>query len=122
MTTSPPIGPYQRRELTVGPWDPRIDVAAARVIGLIQARRPDLVVHHTGSTAVPGLPGKGVLDLGIHARPEEIPAITRDLYELGFGPQTGADPWPPTRPMLVGFDRGRRGDLQHPLPRRADAG
>jgi 5-(carboxyamino)imidazole ribonucleotide synthase len=24
------------------------------------------------------------------------------LYELGFGPQPGPDPWPPTRPMPVG--------------------
>ncbi len=102
VTTSQPIGPDQRRKLAVGPWDPRIESAAERVIAVIQAKRPDLVVHHTGSTAVPGLPGKGVLDLGIHAQPDEIPGITRDLYDLGFSPQTGADPWPPTRPMLVG--------------------
>jgi 5-(carboxyamino)imidazole ribonucleotide synthase len=102
VTTSRPIGPYQRRQLAVRPWDPAIHEAAARVVALIQAKRPDLVVHHTGSTAVPGLPGKGVLDLGIHAEPDDIPGITRALYELGFGPQTGADPWPPTRPMLIG--------------------
>ena len=102
MTTNLPIGPYERRPAEVLPWDPRVQVAADRVIALIAGRRPDLVIHHIGSTAVPGLPGKGVLDLEGTADPADIPGITRDLYELGFGPQIGADPWPPTRPMLVG--------------------
>jgi 5-(carboxyamino)imidazole ribonucleotide synthase len=123
VTTSRPIGPYQRRQLAVRPWDPAIEEAAARVIALIQAKRPELVVHHTGSTAVPGLPGKGVLDLGIHAQPDQIPGITRDLYELGFGPQDGADAWPPTRPMLIGsveVDGGVFNIHCHVIPDRAE--
>jgi GrpB-like predicted nucleotidyltransferase (UPF0157 family) len=75
---------------------------AARVIAIIQARRPELRVEHIGSTAVPGLPGKGIVDLGTEADPSDIPAITAAMYELGFGPQPGPDPWPPTRPMHVG--------------------
>ena len=31
---------------------------------------PDLVVEHIGSTSVPGLPGKGIVDLGDRGRPE----------------------------------------------------
>jgi dephospho-CoA kinase len=77
-------------------------VVAAAVIALIRERRPDLVVEHIGSSAVPGLPGKGIVDLGTEADPAEIPAITAAMYELGFGPQPGPDPWPPTRPMHVG--------------------
>ena len=92
VTTSQPIGPVPapaacRR--TVG--SAHHESAAARVIALIQAKRPDLVVHHTGSTAVPGLPGKGVLDLGIHAEPDEIPGITAR----------------PVRPRLRSADRRR---------------
>ena len=34
--------------------------------------------------------------------PAAIPDLVNELYELGFGPQPGPDPWPPTRPMLVG--------------------
>jgi GrpB-like predicted nucleotidyltransferase (UPF0157 family) len=78
-----------------------IDVAE-RVIAVIRGVRPDLHVEHIGSTAVPGLPGKGIVDLGTEADPAEIPAITEAMYRLGFGPQPGPDAWPPTRPMHVG--------------------
>ncbi len=51
---------------------------------------------------MPGLPGKGIVDLSIETEPAAIPAIVDMLYELGFGPQPGPDPWPPSRPMPVG--------------------
>jgi len=101
-TPTPPIGPYQRRNAAVRPWNPLVVQVAARAIALIEARRPDLHVEHIGSTAVPGLPGKGIIDLGTEADPSDIPAITEAMYELGFGPQPGPHPWPPTRPMHVG--------------------
>jgi GrpB-like predicted nucleotidyltransferase (UPF0157 family) len=97
-----PIGPYERRTVSVGPWDPRVVEVAARVAAIIEARRPDLRIEHIGSTAVPGLPGKGIVDLGTEADASDIPAITEAMYELGFGPQPGPDPWPLTRPMHVG--------------------
>ena len=60
------------------------------------------MVEHVGSSAVPGLPGKNILDLGIEADPDDIPAITDALLSLGFGRQGGVAPFPPTRPMLTG--------------------
>jgi GrpB-like predicted nucleotidyltransferase (UPF0157 family) len=72
------------------------------MIELIEGARPDLHVEHIGSTSVPGLPGKGIVDLGTEADPADIPAITTAMHVLGFGPQPGPDPWPPTRPMHVG--------------------
>ena len=96
------IGPYERRPVEIQAWDPRLAIVAERVIALIRGRRPDLEVEHLGSTAVPGLPGKGIVDLGTEADPADIPAITAAMYELGFGPQPGPDAWPPTRPMHVG--------------------
>jgi dephospho-CoA kinase len=72
------------------------------VIAIIETARPDLHVEHIGSTAVPGLPGKGIVDLGTEADPSDIPAITAAMGAIGFGPQPGPDPWPPTRPMHVG--------------------
>jgi GrpB-like predicted nucleotidyltransferase (UPF0157 family) len=72
------------------------------VIELVHGVRPDLVIEHIGSTAVPGMPGKGIIDLGTEADPADIPAITEALFRLGFGPQPGPNPWPPTRPMHVG--------------------
>jgi dephospho-CoA kinase len=97
-----PIGPYERKPVTVAPWDPRVVTVADRVVTIIEARRPELHVEHIGSTAVPGLPGKGIVDLATETDPAAIPDVTAAMYELGFGPQPGPDPWPPTRPMLVG--------------------
>jgi 5-(carboxyamino)imidazole ribonucleotide synthase len=100
--TQPAIGPYVRLPASVEPWDPRAPDVAATVTHLIHQRRPDLVVEHIGSTAVPGLPGKGIVDLAIATTPDDVPAVAALLRELGFGPQPGPDPWPPSRPMLVG--------------------
>ena len=101
----PPIGPYERRAAAVREWDPRVDVVAARVVDIIHSVRPELAIEHIGSTAVPGLPGKGIVDLGTEADPADIPAITGAMYGLGFGPQPGPNPWPATRPMVVGSIR-----------------
>ena len=89
--------------------------------GARRERRPDLVVEHIGSTSVPGLPGKGIVDLSIETTPDEIPGVVAMLYELGFGPQPGPDPWPPTRPMPVGsleLDGTRYRIHLHVQPRR----
>jgi len=101
-TTTKPIGPYERLSAEVHEWDPGTVEVAARVGELVRERRPDLEVEHIGSTAVPGLPGKGIVDLSIETTPEDIPGVVAMLYDLGFGPQPGPDPWPPTRPMPVG--------------------
>ena len=98
----PRILAYERRVAHVGPWDPRTVEVASLVGALIRRRRPDLVVEHIGSTAVPGLPGKGIVDLSMEADSSAIPGIVDVLYGLGFQPQPGPDPWPPTRPMVVG--------------------
>ena len=100
--TRKPIGPYERLSAEVHEWDPRSVEVAARVGELVRERRPDLAVEHIGSTAVPGLPGKGIVDLSIETTPGDIPGVVAMLYDLGFGPQPGPDPWPPTRPMPVG--------------------
>jgi len=97
-----PIGPYERRPAAVHPWDPRSPAVAARIAAAVRVRRPDLVVEHVGSSAVPGLPGKGVIDLAIATDPGEIPAVTSDLLALGFGRQPGPAAFPVTRPLLMG--------------------
>src|SRR5262245_31055832 len=97
-----PIGPYERRPVSVQPWDPSVVEVAARVVAIIATSRPELHVEHIGSTAVPGLPGKGIVDLSTETSPADIPDGTDAMYELGFGPQQGPDPWPAERPMLVG--------------------
>jgi len=96
------ILPYERREAHVKDWDPRTTEVAATIAAMVRRRRPDLAVEHIGSTAVPGLPGKGIVDLSVEVEPGGIPGVVELLYGLGFGPQPGPDPWPPTRPMVVG--------------------
>jgi GrpB-like predicted nucleotidyltransferase (UPF0157 family) len=96
------IGPYQRRDAAVREWDPQVESVARRVVDIVHSVRPELEIEHIGSTAVPGLPGKGIVDLGTEADPAEIPAITQALYGLGFAAQPGPNPWPATRPMVVG--------------------
>ena len=97
-----PIRPYERAPSAFHPWDPRTADVARELARLIDSARPGTRVEHVGSSSVPGLPGKNVVDLGIEADPDEIPPLTDALRSLGFGPQVGLAPFPPTRPMLMG--------------------
>ena len=98
----PDMLPYVPEPPTVRPWDPRAPHVARTVANLIGRVRPDLRPEHVGSTAVPDLAGKGVIDLAIPVPPDDIPAVTRALVEIGFGRQGGKSPMPPTRPVLLG--------------------
>jgi GrpB-like predicted nucleotidyltransferase (UPF0157 family) len=100
-----PIEPYCRVPIVIREADPRAGEAAGRVIALIAARRPGAQAEHVGSSAVPGLAGKGTIDLLLPAPPEEIPAVTADLLALGFQRQAIPTAFPPTRPMLQGVIR-----------------
>src|SRR3954454_14711987 len=97
-----PIRPYERVPSAFHPWDPRTVDVARELARLIDSARPGTRVEHVGSSGVPGLPGKNVVDLGIEADPDEIPALADALRSLGFGAQGGLAPFPPARPMLVG--------------------
>jgi 5-(carboxyamino)imidazole ribonucleotide synthase len=101
-TAARPIVAYPQRPLVVLEHDPAWAEVAARLIALIHERRPGLDVRHVGSTSVPDLPAKPIIDLNLVAPPEEIPGITDDLLGLGFQRQWTAAPFPPTRPMLLG--------------------
>src|SRR6187397_2610619 len=97
-----PIRPYESVPAAFHPWDPRTEAAARDLARLIESARPGTRAEHVGSSAVPGLPGKNVVDLGIEADPDEIPAVVDALRSLGFQSQGGLAPFPLTRPMLIG--------------------
>ncbi len=99
--TGSPLQPYERLPAAVHSADPRAERVFARVRDLVAGIRPDAVVEHIGSTAVPGLPGKGIVDLAIEIAPERIPGLTADLAGLGFSVQGGIASFPPARPMLM---------------------
>jgi GrpB-like predicted nucleotidyltransferase (UPF0157 family) len=101
----PPILPYCRVPIMVRDSNAAAPAVARQVAKLIAAKRPGAVAEHIGSSAVPGLAGKGTVDLLLPTPPEEIPAVTDDLLELGFQRQQVATAFPPTRPMLQGVIR-----------------
>jgi GrpB-like predicted nucleotidyltransferase (UPF0157 family) len=100
-----PILPYCRVPIVVREADASAPEVARRVIELIATRRPGARAEHIGSSAVPGLAGKGTVDLLLPTPDEEIPAVTDDLLDLGFQRQAVATAFPPTRPMLQGVIR-----------------
>ena len=104
-TERPPILPYCRVPIMVRAADDAAPAVARDVAELIAARRPGAVAEHIGSSAVPGLAGKGTVDLLLPTPPGEIPAVTDDLLALGFQRQAVATAFPPTRPMLQGIIR-----------------
>ena len=101
-----PIRRYIRVPVEIHQADRRAPEAASRLIALIATRWPGTVAEHVGSSAVPSLAGKGIIDLLLAADPADIPSITEALLELGFQPQSPAA-FPASRPMLWGSFRHR---------------
>jgi GrpB-like predicted nucleotidyltransferase (UPF0157 family) len=108
----PPILPYCRVPIVVRESNAAAPEAAKWVAELIAARRPGAEAEHIGSSAVPGLAGKGTVDLLLPTPPEDIPAVTEDLLALGFQRQKVATAFPPTRPMLQGVVRHGGGSFR----------
>jgi len=103
-TAQPPIGPYHRVPVQVYRADPQAPQVATRLIALLATSWPATPAEHVGSSAVPGLTGKNIIDLLMAAAPADIPAITAALLELGFQHQSPAA-FPASRPMLWGTFR-----------------
>ena len=61
--------------------------------------------EHVGSSAVPGLAGKGTIDLMLPIPSERIPTATQALLDIGFQRQSIPQTFPPSRPMLQGVFR-----------------
>ena len=99
-----PIGPYQRVPVQVHQADPHAPQVAAQLIALIATRYPAAPAEHVGSSAVPGLGGKNIIDLLMAGAPTDIGAITTALLGLGFQLQSPAA-FPASRPMLWGTFR-----------------
>jgi 5-(carboxyamino)imidazole ribonucleotide synthase len=96
------IGTYAQRPFGVHAADPRALEVGSTVADLVRSAIPGARIEHVGSTAVPGLPGKGVIDLMLVSPADSVSRTADRLVRLGFQRQGGLDPWPPSRPMLVG--------------------
>ena len=101
------IEAYAGMPASLLPYDPAAPDVADSVATHIEAWLrhrgvPRARVEHIGSTAVPGLAGKGIIDLALLYPPGEI-AVARDvLSDMGFQRQSTRDPFPEERPMRVG--------------------
>src|SRR5689334_11489972 len=97
-----PILAYFHRPAECLDWDSCTLEAARHVSQLIESANPQVHVDHVGSTAAPGCPGKGVLDLLVIYPEGALDSAKQTLQDLGFQPQSGRDPFPEDRPMRVG--------------------
>lgn len=72
--------------LTLAPYDPKWAEAFAAEVILIRDALPDVSfeIDHIGSTAVPGLPAKPILDISISADATDVPRIAEALVSLGY--------------------------------------
>jgi GrpB-like predicted nucleotidyltransferase (UPF0157 family) len=88
-------GPAQPYEIAVVEYDERWPAEFERLATRIRSALGDRVLelHHVGSTSVPGLPAKPVIDVDlVVADPADEPAYIPDLVAAGFV-HTIREPW-----------------------------
>ena len=96
------VGKYLYSSAKLVPFDARSEEAARRVAEAVTSVDPRLRLEHVGSTSVPGLAGKGIVDLML-VYPEGMLKRAREVLDgLGFQRQTFGEPFPEERPMRVG--------------------
>lgn len=96
------ILPYEVLPASHEPPPPYLAAAADALAGAIHAREPALDVQHVGSSAVPGLPGKNVIDLAVVYLPGRLEAARDVLDAMGFQRQEGEHAFPEARSMRRG--------------------
>ena len=72
--------------LALAPYDPKWAEAFAAEVILIRDALPDVSfeIDHIGSTALPDLPAKPILDIAMSADANEVPRIAEALVSLGY--------------------------------------
>jgi len=78
------IGPYRKPQTAFHPYDPRTPEVAGRLKTSIKPCMSDITIEHIDTTAVPGCPGQGVVDLAtdmvgafvMSFRPDNISTFT----------------------------------------------
>lgn len=94
------LGTYETRRAVIHPWDPRVVEVAAALVVRIRSVVPDLAPEHVGSTSIPGMPGKGYVDVDLLTPAERVRDVAERLVADGWQRQTGEHAFPDTRPML----------------------
>jgi GrpB-like predicted nucleotidyltransferase (UPF0157 family) len=79
-------------------YNPRLPSVFEKIKLLIQSAAGPIAVEHVGSSSIPGVGGRNVLDVAVPAALAKQPEIRRALHELGFEDS----PFPHYLPLLVG--------------------
>ena len=96
------VGRYVYSAAALLPHDPLASAAAHLVRREVRRHDRRLSVEHVGSTAVSGLPGKGIVDLLLTYPAGLLEHARAVLDDMGFQRQTFGNPFPEERPMRVG--------------------
>ncbi len=89
---------YERRLVTLVEYDAVWPEVASYIASLLATAVPTGTVEHVGSTAVPGLSGKGTIDMMVVVPRADVPAVVPALCAAGL--QTRPNGFPPHRPLL----------------------
>jgi GrpB-like predicted nucleotidyltransferase (UPF0157 family) len=91
------------------PYDPALPEVFAEIRTLILRLLPEVEVEHVGSTSVPGIGGRNVIDLAVLAPERDHRAVRTGLLAVGFEPS----PFPHYLPLLVAT--ASRGGRDYPV-------
>jgi dephospho-CoA kinase len=99
------LEPYDRVPVQIRPWDPRSVEVGARLVSSVERAVADVLpsahAEHIGSSAVPEMVGKGVIDLQLAVAPVRLAAVVQALLDAGWQRRTNpGEFFPETRPML----------------------
>lgn len=98
------IGSYKKPLASFHPYDPRAPEVAYYIKNKIESYLPEITIEHIGSTAVPGCPGKGVVDLMALYPKGKLEVVAKLLFLMGFQRQGQEfrNRFPDERPVLMG--------------------
>ncbi len=94
---------YIENKVEYKPYDNRFPEVFNKIKLLLSEHLSDVKISHYGSSAIKGLGGKGIIDLFIQTRRENIGEVIITLEEIGFHyPAFRTRPFPEDRPMRAG--------------------
>ncbi len=98
------IGPYTKPKASFYSYDHRAPEVATLLKKRIEVYMPEVTIEHIGSTAIPGCPGKGVVDLMALYPTEQLDVIVALLSSMGFQRQGKEfrNRFPDERPVMMG--------------------
>lgn len=79
-------------------YDPQLPAVFEAVKSLIWSAIGEVPVEHIGSSSIPGVGGRNVVDIAMPVAEENQPVVKQALYDLGFE----NSPFPHYLPLLVG--------------------